>query len=597
MATQKEAFDQALNFIHAGELDKARELLARLIKADKTNIDYWLWMSTVVKTTKERVYCLREILALDPKNEDASLGLRMLGEKAPDVNPLETIPVKTIPWKTRLEIADEHPSGPRAVRPRVFLYVILGVVIIAVFGYGILNALKPTNTQSMDTVKRWTITPLPSATFTNTPGPTATGFVPLTINVGSTMTPTAMYVATPHNRLEAYNAAIRAYEKGNWDSALEYFNQVLVDEPNSPDIYYHIGDVYRFQGKYKEALIAYSKAIKLDANFAPSYLGRARVYLDQTPSNPKEAIASLETAITKDPQMAEAYLELARANIAQGDANSALVWVDKYTQYAPDNATSCYYRALAYLELGDTEKALTEIKKANTLDLTMMPVYKIWAITLISQGQYRESIPLLLTVVKDNPLDTDAQAYLARAYYAIGDAKMSESIISTILEQDEKNVEILLLQGDVYLDQGEYNKANASYEQVLNLDYANFDANIGLGRVFLAKGTPGSAFNQFEYAKKRATNDMQKAIIVYWEAKSLQDLHEEENAITYFEIALDYPSGTLPQALYDDAVAQLQKLYTPTPTSTVTITPTITKTPIVTATATSTPAAAKSSTP
>jgi tetratricopeptide (TPR) repeat protein len=37
-------------------------------------------------------------------------------------------------------------------------------------------------------------------------------------------------------------------KKGDWGKAEEYFKQVLVDEPNSADVYYHLGDVYRFEG-------------------------------------------------------------------------------------------------------------------------------------------------------------------------------------------------------------------------------------------------------------------------------------------------------------------------------------------------------------
>jgi tetratricopeptide (TPR) repeat protein len=449
-------------------------------------------------------------------------------------------------------------------------------------------ALKPTNQSSMDTVKRWTITPLPTLTFTTTPAPTVTGFVPLAIVVDSTFTPTPLYVATPHNRMEAYNAAMRAYEKGNWDSALEYFNQVLIDEPNSPDIYYHNGDVYRFQGKYKEALEAYQKAIKLDPNFAPPYLGKARALLDQTPSKPKDAIEALQIAITKDPNMYEAYLELARANLALSNADAAMGWLDKYIQYTGDNALSCMYRAQAYLLLGNNEGALTEIEKANTMDPTLIPVYMIWAETLQSLNRYSESIPPLLTVINATPLNLNAQSLLARAYYEIGDKDKALSIISTVLQQDKENIGAYLLRGDIYLDQANLDtansdstldKANSDFNKVISIDYNNFAANIGLGRVYLAKGLPGAAYNKFDYTQKLAKTDTEKAILAYWMGKALQGLDYPDAAIKKFEEALAYTGGILPLDMREDAEAQLAVLYTPTPTSTVTKTPKPSSTP------------------
>jgi tetratricopeptide (TPR) repeat protein len=601
MTTQKEAYQQALSFIHNGELEKARELLGRLLKADRNNVDYWLWLSAVVKTTKERVYCLREVLALDPENEDASLGLRMVGEKALEADPAHHIPLEQVPWKTRLETADEHPITHRGMRSRVALFTLLGIAVFALFGFGVYMAFNPVKPANTAPIKKWTFTPQPTATETATPGPTITGFAPLVLPSNITVTPTILYVATPHNRMEAYNAAMRAYEKGNWTSAIDYFKQVLVDEPNSPDIYYHLGDIYRFEGKYKEAASAYQSAIKIDPSFAPAYLGKGRTLLESTPSKPEDAIAAFQQAIAKDPQMAEAYLEMAKSNLVLNDASSALGWLDKFVQNAPDNAISTMYRAEAYLMQGQSDKALSEVEKANQLDPTSIAIYKTWAETLQAVGQYKESIPLLLTVLQSNPLDLDSEALMARAYYEIGDTEKALTLVSTALQQDSKNIEAYLLRADIYLEQGMLEESNADFNAVLRIDYNDFDGNIGLGRVFLAQSLAGAAFNKFDYTEKLATSDTQKAILIYWKAKALQGLDEVSAAIKNFNAALEYPGVVLPKNLREDALAQLNSLYTPTPTLKPTqttrpsLTPTITKTPKATATtkATVTPTATK----
>ena len=584
MATQKEAYQQALAFIQAGELDKARELLARLIKADKGNVDYWLWMSAVVKTPKERVYCLREVLAIDPKNEDASLGLRMLGEKAPDADPSQTIYIKKVPWKTHMEIADEHPTGTKFVRSRVLVLALIIAGVIGLFGFGIYLALRPTATETMDTVKRWTITAPPTATFTVTAGPTAEGFAALTIPTDRTVTPTLLYVATPHSRLEAYGAAMRAYEKGNWDSAIEYLNQVLVAEPNSPDIYYHLGDIYRFQGKFKEALSAYQSGIQVDPNFAPSYLGKGRALLEQATPASADAIEALQIGVSKDPNMAEAYLELARANLMLNDPTTAIGWLEKYTQYGEENATSALFKAETYLALGQSENALASVETAYQQDPTNVDVYAVWAEVLQSLGQYSESIPPLLTVLQENPVDQDAQALLARAYYKIGDQETAFSTISMLIEQDPENISAYLLRADIYLDQGNPDEASKDFNMVLRYDFNNFDANLGLGRVFLANGQAGAAYNKFDYTERLAKTDTQKAVLIYWMAKAHQRLDQATAAIPDYQTALAYPGSVLPQELREDAEFQLSVLYTPTPTPRPTLTPTITKTSPATAT-------------
>jgi len=97
----------AKDAIEQGENAAAREQLVRLLQFDRSNPQYWLWMSAVVETLKEREFCLREVLKLDRKNPTAIHGLRILGypieppEMPPGFDPLKR------DWKTSLEIEKE----------------------------------------------------------------------------------------------------------------------------------------------------------------------------------------------------------------------------------------------------------------------------------------------------------------------------------------------------------------------------------------------------------------------------------------------------------------------------------------------------------
>jgi Tfp pilus assembly protein PilF len=54
MAAHDVMFHEAMTAIRQGERSRARDLLTRLIKIDRNQAKYWLWMSTVVETGKER---------------------------------------------------------------------------------------------------------------------------------------------------------------------------------------------------------------------------------------------------------------------------------------------------------------------------------------------------------------------------------------------------------------------------------------------------------------------------------------------------------------------------------------------------------------
>jgi hypothetical protein len=60
-------FQETKEAIDRGERARARDLLTRLIKESPERADYWLWMSAVVESVQERIYCLKEVLKLDPR--------------------------------------------------------------------------------------------------------------------------------------------------------------------------------------------------------------------------------------------------------------------------------------------------------------------------------------------------------------------------------------------------------------------------------------------------------------------------------------------------------------------------------------------------
>lgn len=590
MISEQELYSQALAALQAKDLPQARDLFSQLLKLNPKNIDYWLWMSAAVPTPKERVYCLRQVLLLDPENHEAKHGLRMAGEDIPLEEPAVKIP-SDVAWKTSLEQADENPDRGRGLRSRLALYSFLGVAIIGVFGFGIYLAVRSSSAnQNSAPIKRWTVTVSPTFTETVTPNPSTTGSLP-SIALDATFTATPIYVATPHNRLEAYNAGMRAYEKGDWAQALDYFQQVLDVEPNDADIYYHMGDVYRFQGDYANALSAYQSAKQIDANFAPAYLGIAQVDLYGSPQKLDEAQTALQTAVSLDPNLHQAYLELASLSLAQNNADVALDWLQKAADTGEDTAAIELGRAKAYLAKGDSENALTAIQKANQMDRSLVEVYTVWAQVLQANGDFADSIQPLQIAAANAPSDLTNQILLARAYYESGDSDKAMQLVNASLQKDSKAIDAYLLRADLYLDAGDTDAARADFNSVLRLSYNDFDANLGIGRVLLAETLAGSAYNDFDYTEKFAQTDAQKAVLLYWRAKALVVLDVQSAAIRDFEDALNYGENLLPYRLKQDALDQLGQLYTATPTATETLTPT----PRPSATITPTPA--KSATP
>ena len=69
---------QGIAAAQAGQRERARELLRRVVEQDEEIALAWLWLSGVVDSLDDREICLENVLSLDPTNDMARRGLAML---------------------------------------------------------------------------------------------------------------------------------------------------------------------------------------------------------------------------------------------------------------------------------------------------------------------------------------------------------------------------------------------------------------------------------------------------------------------------------------------------------------------------------------
>jgi tetratricopeptide (TPR) repeat protein len=552
-------------------------------------------MSGMVESHKDRIVCLKEVLKLDPGNLLAIRGLRLLDENIEDPSPAPGVHALKRDWKTSLEMAESNPAKPKGVRRKIIAWSALGLLAVAVVITGIALGTRPRYRPDTANALKFSLTPPPTATTGITPSQTFEGPVPLWTLLDATFTPTPLYVVTPHSRTEAYRAAMVAYQKGDWGRALDYFKQVLNDEPNSPDMHYYIGEVYRFQKSYSNAIAAYDSAIKLDPSFAPAYLGKGRAQLQGTPVKPKDAIQNFEKALELDPALHEATLELANASIENGDAEQALSWVDQLDSVLPNSALIETIRARAYLLMGDNDLALKAVKKANQLDITSLPVYLLWGEILQENEQFENSIEPLNTYLTYVPADPRAEILLAKAMFETGEMDTALTILDKLLKTDDKSVTGLVTRGEIYLLNEDNDLAAKDFESALRLEPKSSEANIGYARVMLSQDYPGLAYEYAKVGVEYAKGDRQKAVALYWRAISLIGLKETKAAIRDLEAVLAYPEAIIPLNLREQVLKAYMPLVTPTPSlsPSATVKPSGTpksdKTPTLTRTPTRTP--------
>src|SRR5512139_2689150 len=77
----KDLIAQGITLARRGQNEKARELFNLALVTDPRSENAWLWLSTVALDDAEKEDSLRQVLAINPKNVNASNELQKLSEK------------------------------------------------------------------------------------------------------------------------------------------------------------------------------------------------------------------------------------------------------------------------------------------------------------------------------------------------------------------------------------------------------------------------------------------------------------------------------------------------------------------------------------
>ena len=596
-------FEDAVDALRQGERARGKEILARLLKTDQNNPNYWIWMSAAVDSARERIYCLETALKLDPENAIARRGLVLLGGMPPDEN-VQPFPLnRPRHWEDDLLLAHEKPrergagAALRSPLTRIAGVTLAGLAAVAAVGY--LFYFSPRATQVFRPFAEATAVASPTFTLTPTfvnataapPVPTRKGPTPLAVLLDLHYTPTPLLVNTPRSPLSAdvFRSARQAYEQGNWDDYIRQMEQIQKDEPQAADVPYYIGEAYRFKGDCRTALNYYNQSLQVDEAFAPGYVGLARARLCIDPG--ADTMQLYDLAVQADPGFPLTYLDRANFNLVHHDPQAALTDLKKAQELMPDSALVQLGFAQAYILDGDTARGLESARKANSIDGALLPSYLLLGYGYSAAGQYAEAIQSLETYLIYQPKDASALALIGQAYSQLGEFQAALEPLKLALKYDPTQVRALLYLGDANLRLDDLDQAEYYYKRALEYFPDSFDANIGLTEVMYRKGTFGSAYLQAETSNSKATSDTQKALALYWRALSQEGRQAWGEARADWTRLLALPESATTAEMRATARERLASLVTSTATpkgGAKTATPTRTPTPGTAASATPT---------
>ncbi len=437
----KRLLRQGITAAKEGRGTEALDLLRQAVRLDPSSETAWLWLSSVAPNDRERVFCLKQVLAINPHNEFAMKGLIALGyepQRAAEPAPGSTVPVLsdekyarlqplldevlamagTQPtaseanvWvrKTRRRYGESTAERLRQVTYAALILVVVGVTASAALlaqSFGVFGA----GNSSDSVVYRPVLTPTPTPTWTPTPGfgPSPTPF-PNRLSVGATAvpvgfgpagsiygiaTPTPIYPAFDSSVERRIKPAIDLYSIGRYTEARAEFEaaQASYAPQCYPALVYYHAMSYARQGGTAN-LSAAARLLEDGLAYTPPegrYRGEG---YDSCPDAPllhaglaevrlmqgraSQAYSASQKALEGDPGLVSASLVKAEVEQSQGDVEAAIQTLEEALARHPRDTRLLIRLGEIELEQGRANAALEYAGKALYVDPLLLPALRL----------------------------------------------------------------------------------------------------------------------------------------------------------------------------------------------------------------------------
>lgn len=259
--------------------------------------------------------------------------------------------------------------------------------------------------------------------------------------------------------------------------------------------YFQSGQRYFEKGKYREAIIEFANAVKIDPAYADAHLQLAESYLGLQQGD--RAYQELARTVELQPENYRARLEMANLLIVSRNFQQAQEQTDLLLQKRPNDPVVHstvssllagqgnflgaiaemqqtialdpgrweYYLSLALLQVKNNQPDAAEVsfKKVIALNPKAMQAQLLLGTYYQSQNRFREAEQQFRHAMDLDPNAPEPRAALARLYLAQGKRADAEEILKQAKRDFPDNSAGYRMLGDFYFTAGDLDRATAEY--------------------------------------------------------------------------------------------------------------------------------------
>ncbi|MEA3225574.1 MAG: tetratricopeptide repeat protein [Planctomycetota bacterium] len=302
----------------------------------------------------------------------------------------------------------------------------------------------------------------------------------------------------PENPVALHSLGALAYQKSQYDLALDLVGRAISSNPRIPQFHNTLGVILEAQGRPGEAVDAYSQAVSLKADYAEAHNNMAIAL--QSQGQYARAIEICKRAALIDPDYAEVYNTMGFAQQMQGKLHEAIESYRKATLLDPDFAEAYNHVGVVLSKQEQYAEAVANYKQALRINPGYAEVHNNLSIALKAMGQLNEAVESCRRALELEPDFAQAYFNLANAMRDQGGCDEAIANYGHALKIDPDYAEVYNNLGILLNDLDRSDEAAENYQRAIRLkpDYAEAYNNLGI--VFKNRGRLTDAIVNYERA-------------------------------------------------------------------------------------------------
>ena len=312
---------------------------------------------------------------------------------------------------------------------------------------------------------------------------------------------------------EMYNTAYRAFDAGKFPEALKQLDAIDARQPDLAASKNLRGVILMRQGNYDQAEAALTEAARIDPKFWNARFNLAEIpFLKKDWAEARKRFEQLlstgQTDLAKEASQLIQY-KILLTYLMEGKSNMVDSILAKL-ELSPDTPAVDYVKAAVALQQKNETEAkdwISAAEKNYSPQLNKLFVESLYEIGWIEKpsGQRRASLPLMTAAERTEKTKAFARSKFEQSQQAFRqrDFATALKLVDETDKADPNQPATLNLRGEILMQQGQFDDAEAAFKKAAKLDPKLRDAQYNLAQIPFKKKEYAKARDRFDTLYKR----------------------------------------------------------------------------------------------